>query len=106
MDALQVGAQGFFSLSLCFDLGMVNIAIMKTRMEREFKHSFMIGFGAFFGDLFYLSLALIGVSLFVVPRLQNTARYVEAQAHGGWTSLWLSLTILSAKNAKGTAAAR
>lgn len=56
--------QGFlFSLSLCFDLGIVNVAIMKTGMERGFKPSFMIGFGSCFGDLFYLTLAFLGVSV-------------------------------------------
>jgi L-lysine exporter family protein LysE/ArgO len=56
-------SEGFlFSLSLCFDLGMVNVALMKTGMERGFKPSFMLGFGSCFGDLFYLSLALLGVS--------------------------------------------
>ncbi|WP_019007863.1 LysE family translocator [Cohnella laeviribosi] len=53
--------QGFlFSLSLCLDLGMVNVAIIKAGVERGFKHSFLIGFGSCFGDLFYLTLALIG----------------------------------------------
>ncbi|MGO4538561.1 LysE family translocator [Paenibacillus sp. 2TAB19] len=52
-----------FSLSLCCDLGIVNVAIIKTGMERGFKPSFMIGFGSCFGDLFYLSLALLGVSV-------------------------------------------
>lgn len=56
--------QGFlFSLSLCCDLGIVNVAIIKTGMERGFKPSFMIGFSSCFGDLFYLSLALLGVSV-------------------------------------------
>ncbi|WP_283094371.1 LysE family translocator [Paenibacillus sp. ATY16] len=55
--------QGFlFSLSLCLDLGMVNVAIIKTGVERGFKPSFMIGFGSCFGDLTYLALALIGFS--------------------------------------------
>jgi L-lysine exporter family protein LysE/ArgO len=52
-----------FSFSLCFDLGMVNVAIMKTGIERGFKPSFMIGFGSCFGDLLYLTLALLGVSI-------------------------------------------
>lgn len=56
--------QGFlFSLSLCFDLGIVNAAIMKTGIERGVKPSFAIGFGSCFGDLFYLTLALIGVGV-------------------------------------------
>lgn len=64
MTAAIAFFEGFlFSLSLCFDLGMVNLAIMKTGMERGFKPSFMIGFGSCFGDLFYLSLALLGVSV-------------------------------------------
>ncbi|TFE24530.1 LysE family translocator [Cohnella luojiensis] len=64
MFAVLAFLEGFlFSLSLCFDLGMVNVAIMKTGMERGFKPSFMIGFGSCFGDLFYLSLALLGVSV-------------------------------------------
>ncbi|SFE99197.1 L-lysine exporter family protein LysE/ArgO [Paenibacillus catalpae] len=55
--------QGFlFSLSLCLDLGMVNVSIIKTGVERGFKPSFMIGFGSCFGDLTYLALALIGFS--------------------------------------------
>lgn len=55
--------QGFlFSLSLCFDLGMVNVAIVKAGVERGFKPSFMIGFGSCFGDMAYLALALFGFS--------------------------------------------
>jgi len=55
--------QGFlFSLSLCFDLGLVNAAIVKAGVERGFKSSFMIGFGSCFGDITYLALALFGFS--------------------------------------------
>ncbi|WEK54030.1 MAG: LysE family transporter [Candidatus Cohnella colombiensis] len=52
-----------FALFLCLDLGIVNMAIMKTGMERGFKPALMIGFGSCFGDLFYLSLALLGISI-------------------------------------------
>jgi L-lysine exporter family protein LysE/ArgO len=51
------------SLSLCFDLGMVNVAIVKTGFERGFKHSFYVGFGSCFGDLIYLVLALTGFTV-------------------------------------------
>jgi L-lysine exporter family protein LysE/ArgO len=69
MSNILAFSEGFlFSLSLCFDLGMVNVALMKTGMERGFKPSFMLGFGSCFGDLFYLSLALLGVSfVFEIP---------------------------------------
>ncbi|MWC27396.1 LysE family translocator [Paenibacillus sp. MMS18-CY102] len=61
--------QGFmFSLSLCFDLGIVNVAIIKVGVEQGFRKSFMVGFGSCFGDLIYLTLALLGVSfLFEYP---------------------------------------
>ncbi|XEC94921.1 LysE family translocator [Paenibacillus tarimensis] len=64
MVAVHLFLQGFlFSLSLCFDLGMVNVALMRTGMQRGFKPSFIMGFGSCFGDIFYLSLALVGVSV-------------------------------------------
>ncbi|MFC5703169.1 LysE family translocator [Cohnella faecalis] len=64
MAALHSFTQGFlFSLSLCFDLGIVNVAIMKTGIERGIKPSFLIGFGSCFGDLTYLALALLGVGV-------------------------------------------
>jgi L-lysine exporter family protein LysE/ArgO len=53
--------KGFlFSLALCLDLGVVNIAIMKTGLDRGFAASFRIGFGSCFGDAFYMALALLG----------------------------------------------
>lgn len=61
--------KGFlFSLSLCFDLGIVNVAMIKTGLEKGFKRSFMLGFGSCFGDLTYLLLALLGVTIiFQIP---------------------------------------
>nr|WP_255570840.1 LysE family transporter [Cohnella sp. CFH 77786] len=53
--------KGFlFSLALCLDLGVVNIAIMKTGLDRGFGASFRIGFGSCFGDAFYMALAVLG----------------------------------------------
>lgn len=54
-------AKGFlFSLALCLDLGVVNLAIMKTGLDRGFAASFRIGFGSCFGDAFYMALAVLG----------------------------------------------
>jgi L-lysine exporter family protein LysE/ArgO len=53
--------KGFlFSLAMCLDLGVVNLAIMKTGLDRGFAASFRIGFGSCFGDAFYMALALAG----------------------------------------------
>lgn len=63
-DPAHAFIQGFlFSLTLCFDLGLVNMAIIKAGIERGAKPAFMIGFGSCFGDLLYLLLALFGVSV-------------------------------------------
>ncbi|WP_276354217.1 LysE family translocator [Cohnella caldifontis] len=60
-SVLYAFGKGFlFSLALCLDLGIVNLAIMKTGLDRGFGASFRIGFGSCFGDAFYMVLALLG----------------------------------------------
>ena len=51
------------SLSLCLDLGIVNVAIMKAGVERGALPALMIGLGSGLGDLVYASLSLFGISL-------------------------------------------
>ena len=60
---MDLFASGFLlSLSLCLDLGIVNVAIMKTGVERGVMPAFMIGLGSGIGDLVYASLSLVGIS--------------------------------------------
>ncbi|MUT64649.1 LysE family translocator [Paenibacillus sp. NEAU-GSW1] len=81
MEAVHLFLQGFlFSLSLCFDLGMVNVALMRTGMQRGFKPSFLMGFGSCFGDLFYLTLALIGVSVILDIVIVKWALWIAGSA--------------------------
>ncbi len=61
MDLFVTGA--LLSLSLCLDLGIVNVAIMKAGVERGVMPAFMIGLGSGVGDLIYATLSLIGISL-------------------------------------------
>jgi L-lysine exporter family protein LysE/ArgO len=49
-------------ISLCLDLGIVNVAILRAGVERGFLPSFMIGIGSSFGDLTYAVLSVMGVS--------------------------------------------
>jgi len=51
------------SLSLCLDLGTVNVAIVREGIARGFWPSFLIGVGSSFGDLTYAVLATTGVAL-------------------------------------------
>lgn len=61
---IQLFLSGFIlSLSLCLDLGMVNVAIVREGMLRGFWPSFLIGLGSSFGDLTYAVLATTGVTL-------------------------------------------
>jgi L-lysine exporter family protein LysE/ArgO len=51
------------SLSLCLDLGIVNVAVVKTGLERGVLPSFLLGLGSSFGDLIYAGLSMVGMSL-------------------------------------------
>lgn len=55
---------GFFlSLSLCLDLGFVNVALLRAGVQRGMLPALFIGFGSSFGDLVYAVLSLLGISL-------------------------------------------
>lgn len=51
------------SLSLCMDLGVVNVATIKTGVERGFMPSLLLGLGAGIGDIIYAYISSIGISL-------------------------------------------
>lgn len=51
------------SLSLCMDLGMVNVAIIRTGLQRGAQPAFLIGVGSSVGDLVYAGLSLVALSL-------------------------------------------
>lgn len=83
--------KGFlFSLALCLDLGVVNIAIMKTGMDRGFSASFRIGFGSCFGDAFYMSLALLGWTAIFHYLAVQWALWIG----GTLVLLWLTLNMI------------
>ena len=51
------------SLSLCLDLGTVNMAVLREGAARGFWPAFLMGVGSSFGDLTYAVLGLAGVGL-------------------------------------------
>jgi L-lysine exporter family protein LysE/ArgO len=55
------GSGFLLSLSLCLDLGIVNLAILRTALRRGGGAGFMVGLGSCFGDLAYFVAALLGV---------------------------------------------
>jgi L-lysine exporter family protein LysE/ArgO len=63
MHAASMLSNGFFlSLSLCLDIGLVNVAILTLTLSHGFKPGFWLGLGSCFGDLVYAVLALAGMA--------------------------------------------
>jgi L-lysine exporter family protein LysE/ArgO len=51
------------SLSLCLDLGIVNLAILRVATERGGTPAFLVGLGSGVGDLLYALLSVAGVAV-------------------------------------------
>ncbi|TDV06931.1 LysE family translocator [Paraburkholderia caballeronis] len=63
MSHLSLLSDGFFlSLSLCLDIGLVNVAIISLTLSHGFRPGFWLGLGSCFGDLTYAALALAGMA--------------------------------------------
>jgi len=63
MHPVSLLSNGFFlSLSLCLDIGIVNVAILSRTLAQGFAPGFWLGLGSCFGDLVYATLALAGMS--------------------------------------------
>lgn len=61
---MDLFVSGFLlSLSLCLDIGIVNIMIIKTGVEKGFLPSLSVGIGSSFGDLIYAILSVFGITL-------------------------------------------
>jgi len=50
------------SLSLCLDLGLVNVATLRTALQRGGTAAFLMGLGSCIGDMIYFSLAIFGAA--------------------------------------------
>lgn len=63
MSGFSLLSDGFFlSLSLCLDIGLVNVAIISVTLSHGFRPGLWLGLGSCFGDLVYASLALAGMA--------------------------------------------
>lgn len=61
MELFMVGF--FLSASLCFDIGIANVAVMQTSITRGIKPGISMGLGATTSDILYALLSLVGLSL-------------------------------------------
>ena len=57
-----VWAGFLLSLSLCLDLGIVNVAVLRTTLEQGGTAGFLLGVGSCVGDLVYFMLAAAGAA--------------------------------------------
>jgi L-lysine exporter family protein LysE/ArgO len=63
MHAFSMMSDGFFlSLSLCLDIGLVNVAIISLTLSHGFRPGFWLGLGSCVGDLIYATAALAGMA--------------------------------------------
>jgi L-lysine exporter family protein LysE/ArgO len=100
MHALSLLSDGFFlSLSLCLDIGLVNVAIISLTLSHGFKPGFWLGLGSCFGDLLYAALALAGMAALLQF---NAVRWV---VWIGGAAILLYLTWKMAREALNPAAA-
>lgn len=100
MPHLSLLSDGFFlSLSLCLDIGLVNVACISLTLSHGFRPGFWLGLGSCFGDLAYAALALAGMAAL----LQFDA--VRWVVWIGGAALLLMLTWKMAREALNPAAA-
>ncbi|MEO8099105.1 MAG: LysE family transporter [Acidobacteriota bacterium] len=56
------------SLSLCMDLGLVNIVTLRISLSRNATAAFFLGLGSVVGDLVYFALAVMGATALLGSR--------------------------------------
>jgi L-lysine exporter family protein LysE/ArgO len=100
MPHVSLLSDGFFlSLSLCLDIGLVNVAIISLTLSHGFRPGFWLGLGSCFGDLIYAALALAGMAALLQF---NAVRWV---VWIGGSAILLMLTWKMAREALNPASA-
>lgn len=66
MDAFLHGF--LLSLSLCMDLGLVNIVTLRISLTRGGNPAFVLGLGSIVGDLIYFSFTILGATALLESR--------------------------------------
>ena len=74
------------SLSLCLDLGIVNVAILRTALQQDGNVAFALGVGSTVGDAVYFTMAALGAATLAAWRPFRFGLWV----FGSVTLLWLA----------------
>src|SRR5688572_21267588 len=88
---LDVAATGFIlSVSLCLDLGVVNVALIQTALQRGTRPALALGLGSALGDLIYAFLSVAAITLVLGQRPLRLALWL-----GGTCALvWLAIRMV------------
>ena len=87
----ELFAAGFLlSLSLCADLGVVNIAMVRAGLTRGMSAALYLGLGSCLGDMTYAVGSLSLVSLLIAHRDVRIALWIGGSA----VLLWLAVKML------------
>jgi L-lysine exporter family protein LysE/ArgO len=78
------------SLSLCVDLGMVNVALMRTAVLHGVRAALAFGAGSTLGDLVYAALSAMGAAAVMSNPLARRVVWIAGTA----ALLWLSFHML------------
>lgn len=87
----QLFAAGYLlSLSLCMDLGVVNIALVRAGLTRGMPTALMLGLGSCVGDMTYAVSSLSLVTVLLAHRGVRIALWIGGSA----VLLWLAVKML------------
>ena len=91
MAIAQLFAAGYLlSLSLCMDLGVVNIAMVRAGLTRGMRAALPLGLGSCVGDMVYAVASLSLVNLLLAHRGVRIALWIG----GSSVLLWLAVKML------------
>jgi L-lysine exporter family protein LysE/ArgO len=91
MAITQLFAAGYLlSLSLCMDLGVVNIAMVRAGLTRGMRAALPLGLGSCVGDMVYAVASLSLVHLLLAHRGVRIALWIG----GSSVLLWLAVKML------------
>ncbi|HLN49370.1 MAG TPA: LysE family transporter [Steroidobacteraceae bacterium] len=87
----QLFAAGYLlSLSLCMDLGVVNIAMVRAGLTRGMPTALLLGFGSCVGDMMYAVSSLSLITVLLAHRGVRIALWIGGSA----VLLWLAVKML------------
>ncbi len=87
----QLFAAGYLlSLSLCMDLGVVNIAMVRAGLTRGMPAALLLGFGSCIGDMIYAVSSLSLVAVLLAHRGVRIGLWIGGSA----VLLWLAVKML------------